>query len=163
MNKSINAITLEYMMNPKIYDMYISNKGKDEINKSDVKFYRKRIIALTKDMFSTKNTHTNTINLAFNEYIKECIEYLRFQDKFDLLQEEFADISYNSPIDNSEPDLETATRQIFKQPPKVNTLDKFVKVTKADVEEMHIPQQKELDLDNPKLKRKGLKDKKKSK
>ena len=163
MNKSINAITLEYMINPKIYDKHINNKDRDEIKKSDVSFYRKRIIALTKELFSTKNTHTNSINTPFNQYIKECIEYLRFQDKFDLLQEEFSDISYTTPVYTDDNDIEGATKQIFKQRAAINTLDKFVKVTKAENEEMYIPQQKEYDLDNPKLERKGLKDKKKNK
>lgn len=163
-NSAINAITLEYMMNPKQYEQYVKSKDDvDKISDDDIKFYRKRIIAMTKDMFSKKLTN-NDVNDAFDEYVNTCIKYLKFQDRFDIIQSEYSDISDNKPSVDIEYDCEEATKQIFNTPKQTSTLDKFVnikRVASSDPVKSVIPKKKDIDLTDPKLKKKGLKKKKK--
>ena len=59
--------------------------------KADVKFYKKRIIQLTKDMMKGEHI-TNSVNKSYNEYMKSCVAYLKFLDTKDILQEEYKDI-----------------------------------------------------------------------
>ena len=85
---------LEYLMNPGMYEKWMKkNEKKIKVSdlKSDVKFYKKRIIQLTKDMMKDQHI-TNSVNKAYNEYMKSCVAYLRFLDTKDILQEEYKGI-----------------------------------------------------------------------
>ena len=169
MSKSVNAITLEYMINPKIYSV-AAKHNTDSVDASDCKFYKKRVIALTKDMFNNKICNAN-MTIAFDAYLKECIEYLKFQDTFDILQDEFSGIP-NTPTNEKTPsqmeidlamsnkNVDDSTRRIFKTPPDVKPMDKFVNISKAPIPVPDPPVQKNIDLNDPKLKQKGLKKKK---
>lgn len=163
---SINAITLEYMMNPKQYQQYVKTKDDtDKINDNDIKFYRKRIIALTKELFSEKISN-NDVNMAFDDYINVCIKYLKFQDRFDILQSEYCDISDNKSSIDIEYDCDEATKQIFNKPKETSTLDKFISIKRlapSDPIKSVVPKKKNIDITDPKLKTKGLKKKKKKK
>jgi hypothetical protein len=169
MSKSVNAITLECMINPKIYS--VATKHQNESNDaSDCKFYKKRAIALTKSMFDNKICNNN-MKKAFDVYLKDCIEHFKFQDTFDILQDEFSGIPNTPPAEKSGPQIELdlamanktvdiTTRKIFNNPHDLKPLDKFVKISKAHISEPDPPVQKNIDLSDPKLKRKGLKKKK---
>ena len=58
---------------------------KDIINKEDKKFYKKRIIQLTKDLLKGKGDN-NIINASFNAYIKTAIEHFKFIDKKEIIR-----------------------------------------------------------------------------
>ena len=169
MSKTVNAITLECMINPKIYSV-ASKHNNSSVDASDCTFYKKRVIALTKSLYNNKICNVNLKN-AFDIYLRECIEYLKFQDTFDILQDEFSGIP-NTPTDEKTPsqleidlamsgkNVDESTRRIFKTPPDVKPMDKFVNISKAPVPVPDPPIQKNIDLSDPKLKRKGLKKKK---
>lgn len=47
----VDELTLEYLMNRSQYQKYMNRKTPEKLsNKKDVKFYRKRILALTKEL-----------------------------------------------------------------------------------------------------------------
>jgi hypothetical protein len=51
------------------------------------KYYKKRILALTKDLFNKKCEDKDILD-PFNEYLKCCIKYLKFKDISDIIQKE---------------------------------------------------------------------------
>jgi len=68
---------------------------------SDKKFYKKRILDLTKKMLKDdiKNEEIQLVN-SFNNYIKSCINNFKFIDKTDIIQEKYQDLE-DSNLDNS--------------------------------------------------------------
>ena len=86
----INQLTLKYFMNNHKKIRQKENE-KDKASKKDQKFYRKRIVNLTKDLLyevdvpvdvpvdsnnkieEIPTSITSDVNYAFNHYIKTCI------------------------------------------------------------------------------------------
>ena len=98
LNKSglntIDDVTLAYMVNTLQYEKYLkkNNIEYDSGFKRDIRFYRKRIISLTKDLFKNqvendKSQHSDvTMVGAFNMYMRACISYLKFSDQSETIQ-----------------------------------------------------------------------------
>jgi hypothetical protein len=91
--ESTNIIDLEYLMNPAQYTKYLEKTSLDASNnlalyKSNKKFYRRRLLQLTRDLLNGKEIN-GEIDHCFNIYITSCIAYLQFLDKRDILQEAF--------------------------------------------------------------------------
>ena len=155
---NVDNVTLEYLMNPAQYDKYLIGKdtSQDDFNR-DTKFYRRRILALTRDLFKGK-IEDNAMNSCFHNYIRSCIDYLKFVDTSDIIQGDYNDISDNvifsdiavGEIDNS---------LMLNNPVKKCTLDRFVNIKKSKPQRKIVPKQKNINLKDPKLKKKGLKKK----
>lgn len=99
--------TLTLMSNRTQYRKYIKAKVgpngetvKQDVNVSDGhsihyattfrkerKYYKKRILALTKDLYNKKCEDKDIVD-PFNEYLKCCIKYLKFKDISDIIQKE---------------------------------------------------------------------------
>lgn len=94
----IQNITLEYFSNKLTQDKINGNKSvKDKINKSDIKFYKKRIIHFTKELLKNEkqmNT-SNSIENTFYNYIYTIIEHFKEEDRTDILQRE-----HNNEVSN---------------------------------------------------------------
>jgi hypothetical protein len=175
----INRITLEYLINSHKKQLFKQNNLP---NKKDQKFYRKRILALTKGLlYEEKDTTQETgsepkeseklphdIQDSFNRYIKTCIEYFKIIDKCDILQEDYLGLLDNNvgPKDNdnnSEGVLELnqeAANQLMMRSIKIRDtgMDKFVKRTFTQQSNPPpIPKQRNINLKDPNLKTKGLK------
>lgn len=93
MNKAmseIDNITLNYFINKAQYDNILKKNEDftDKQYKSDAKFYKKRILDLTKRLFRTSEEDVVDVQLnkSFTSYIKSCINYLKFLDKSDIIQ-----------------------------------------------------------------------------
>jgi len=87
----VNKITLEYLLNPN----RLKNNNKILINNTiekDIKFYRKRINQLTKDMLKGSYP-TNNIKMIFENYVLQIISYFKQQDTKDIYQEEYSELS----------------------------------------------------------------------
>lgn len=91
----IQNITLEYFSNKLTQDKINGSKSiKDKINKSDIKFYKKRIIHFTKELLKNEkqdNIHSNiptNIENIFYNYIYTVIEHFKQEDLTDILQRE---------------------------------------------------------------------------
>jgi len=84
---SVDDATLEYMVNVAQYEKYLrkNNIYYDTGFKRDLKFYRKRIISITKDLFKNELKDV-TLNGAFNMYMKACISHLKFEDQSETIQ-----------------------------------------------------------------------------
>jgi len=174
----VNQVTLECLMNKDTYKKYVATKKKSVVNKKDQKFYRRRILSLTKEMLypeevattTTATTATPTIsdpNIVglFQIYSKACIEYFKTLDKNDIIQEDYSTLTPET-AEMSVEDIKTQAEidQLFMRSVHVKeptTLDKFVKrSTTAPKEDPILPKQKDINLRDPALKNKGIRKKK---
>ena len=160
----INNITLEYLLNPVLYEKIIIEKDKsDSLIINDIKFYRKRLCQLTKNMCKGEYINEN-LKLVFLNYASSMIYYLKQLDEKDILQsdyinldsglspvkEEYTDISLCQDIDNI----------MMKSSKSDNNLDNFIKRVNLKEEDKIIPHKRVPDIRDPKLKNKGVKNKK---
>ena len=86
-NEAVEKINREYLTNN--MDNIVRNKCVI-VKKKDKKFYRKRILALTKNLLSNDETDfPSEIERYFKEYIGSCIDYFKTVDNNDLRQDEY--------------------------------------------------------------------------
>ena len=175
----INDVTLQYMMNREHYAKYMDKQlgTITKMNNKDKRFYRKRIYNLTKilllnnkekDEYFKQNSEldfdlnniSSDVLLSFETFLKNCIQNFKLIDTCDILQEEFQDYSEQnystSCLDEYD---ESSTKNLFVKSTnkKKYTLDNFVKINEnAIVNEMVLPIQKEINLTDTTLKRKGI-------
>jgi hypothetical protein len=170
---SVNYITLEIMANSETYNKYLkkNNLDHDTVLKSEKKFYRKRISAMVKDiLYNNLNNNSDcpvndVIINAFNTFARLCVSHFKFKDTMDNIQGDykgmvFADKSdVELGLDNMEGwSIDEANKLFMKQvDKKVITMDNFVTKTSPPQDEMIIPQTKELNLKDPKYKKKDIK------
>lgn len=168
----INQITLDYLINKENYKKIgkassgnYSNSFKNA-NRKDKKFYRKRILNLTKDLLlfqENKDPILPDVKKAFEIYVKTCVEYFQTLDKSDIIQEEYNELEELGALDILEnieytenPNTINVADNLMMRSIKINPLDKYVKRTILKKEEPIIPIQKEINLHEPYLKNKGI-------
>jgi hypothetical protein len=175
-HQEVSAVTLNCLMNQEQYGKYLEDKKpKNQKNKrKDRKFYRKRILEITKQLLSASITNTATdinkdIQIVFDRYIDTCIERFKIIDKTDIIQSEHGATIYESTINDiliDAPSLsaQEADKELLMSNTKIintNTLDAFVKVkTSKPRKKEIIPLQKDINLKDPALKNKGIRKKK---
>lgn len=99
----IDSMTLSYFANKSQYDSILKKAEyeTDKQYKNDTKFYKKRILDLTKRLFRNgeeqiQDTH---VNKCFASYVKSCVTYLKFLDKSDIIQKRY---EAENKLDNGE-------------------------------------------------------------
>ena len=88
---------LEYLTNPAYYSTLNKNNKANSIkatndnnkNKEDTRFYRKRIIALTKEMLKGAIPSVR-IKEAHDDYINILVNYFKLVDKTDIIQDQYS-------------------------------------------------------------------------
>ena len=171
----VDEITLECLMNKEQYARHIK-KGPvipTKVNNSDRKFYKKRIYDLTKQLLSNEPVSENMfpdVKNGFQSYIKACIDYFKTLDKTDILQEDYQTMDNSIKIDrNNEINVENISNtqeanQLMMRCIKIqepNSLEKLVKRTQTKyVKQMILPREKDINLKDPILKNKGIREKK---
>ena len=82
-------MTLAYLTNP-LYQSELARKVqvRSEVDISDVKFYKKRIIAITREMFR-KEGPSEDLKRIHSEYVTSVIKHFKMTDKKDILQDEY--------------------------------------------------------------------------
>ena len=176
----IDNITLNYFANK---SQYVNVLKKTEISrdkkfKTNKKFYKKRILDLTKRLFRDDEEETVDIhvNNSFNTYIKTCITYFMFLDKNDIIQEKYAVDGTNETllhdIDNIHETFDTNETEnkveyknndyLFSKPGEVKkvTLDTFVIKTGEKSKPIILPKREITNIKTKEHKTKGIKKKK---
>lgn len=177
MNDIIHNITFECLVN-KQYHNFFKKNGEIliSVNKRDKKFYKKRILNVTRDLFLNDDvTVSPDVKESYNNYIKHCIEYFKMLDKSDIIQNEHndkiivenvnnyknEDIDDSSNSNNITPntnEYNNLNSILFNKTNKNNTLDNFVK--KIHIENNKIPEiiprKRKINLKDPLLKLKGV-------
>lgn len=151
----------------------IQNEQNNSIYKTDeYKFYRKRIFQLVKNIMN-KKCDNSEIKGSFELFIKDAIEYFKFLDKADIIQEEYEKSLFvkdknNFGDDNTSPKTpfglgvipEEVNNLICKEH-DLKTMDiqkcLNVKIIYPEPKETFKPPiQKEYNLNDPKFKNKGV-------
>lgn len=154
----INKVTLEFLLNPLLQDKFKKNEDKDIDFVNDLRFYRKRICKLSKDM--CKGIYVNdNLKPIFINYATTLIYYLKQLDEKDILQSEYKDFIHDSPTTDISMNIcsQNLDNLLINTPKPVNNLDKFVKKLHVEIPDKILPQRKITNTKDPKLKTKGLK------
>jgi len=85
----INKITLEYLLNPSIH---IKTNDSNELLENDIKFYKKRICQITKEMSRGEVINQN-LQSIFNNYASQLIYYFKQIDYDELHKGEYNDLT----------------------------------------------------------------------
>ena len=148
------------------------------------------MLQLTRDLIAGEISNTN-LESAFDNYMRESIKYFKFMDKKDIIQGEYTELNQEikkkqerkkqqtieqdkkkkaskpEPKKTDKPQLtgENADELLINRTQlKDPCMNSFIKVKRNPMENKHImPKQREIDLTDPKLKRKGIKKKRRSK
>ena len=184
----IHQITLECLINKDMYEKQSSKEKNMKINKKDKKFYRRRVLNLTRELLLAKKEGNNTSDIpnimettitpdllaAFNNYVKACIQNFKTIDKNDIIQEDYKGIDMNilndlkildipetleSEVENNATENDKLIMRTIKEK---SNLDNFVKIKyKKPQEDIIIPKIREINLTDPNLRNKGIKKKEK--
>jgi hypothetical protein len=168
----INQITLDCLLNKEQYTKYFNNtmQRTSESNKRDRKFYKRRILQITKDMLADTGTQCvipSDMLFAFDKFTKKCISYFKMIDKTDILQTDYVldeqPITKTDELDEPPMFSLEETAQLLRRTVMVEkiTMDKFVKRTQTvSANPQIIPLKREINLKNPDLRNKGIRKKK---
>jgi hypothetical protein len=175
----VNQVTLDCLLNKELFGRHVKNKRANSNNKEERKFYKKRIFNLFKDII-TGNEPTDLlpdVKYAYDNFLNSCIHFFKTIDKNDAIQSEYNDYNDKKELSNVATNLEEnltmteSNESIFSknEADKIlmrsiqfdaHTLDKYVKKTSTKKKETIIlPKQKNINLQDPEFKNKGLKKK----
>ena len=169
----VNRVTLDCLLNKEMYSNQIKTKKERALSKEDKRFYRKRIYSLFKEIISGKPPQDLFLDVksTYETFVTTAINYFKAIDRSDIIQSEYGesvsveDLS-NNTIDSSincsingttdyNEGLLSSLRSVKMNTP---TLDKYVtKIRTKKKEELILPQQKDINLQNPEFKSKGVK------
>lgn len=169
----VNRVTLDCLLNKEMYSNQIKTKKERALSKEDKRFYRKRIYSLFKEIISGKPPPNLFLDVksTYETFVTTAINYFKAIDRSDIIQSEYSesvsveDLS-NNTIDGSmncsindatdyNEGLLSSLRSVKMNTP---TLDKYVtKIRTKKKEELILPQQKDINLQNPEFKSKGVK------
>ena len=155
-----NNIDLEYLINPTIYEKYVeqnNNINKEEFN-TDKKFYKKRIISTVKSLLKSQepNDYHEEIKTSFDAFIKNCIQYYKFIDTSDIIQNDYVEYSNNTNNQHnqnntkllSEENINNITTQLLKNKDltKIMTMDDFVEKKEVEIKQIILPQERKINI-----------------
>jgi hypothetical protein len=161
----INNLTLDLLLNK---DIKKKRQSKKE-NKEEIKFYRKRTYNLFKEIINgnTPEDLSPDVKYAYDNFVNSTINYFKTKDRNDIIQSEYKDFiethNDNDVITDVTSNLSSNVEadKLLMRSIKINTstLDKYVLKSnqKNRKNEIIMPHQKEINLNDPELKNKGIK------
>ena len=161
----VNEITLEYLMSKEQHAKFMNKKkeGLSSGERKDKKFYRKRILNLSRDLLLNQvpDKMLGDVGAAFDHYVKTCINYFKILDETDIIQEDYHEIKILNDALGEEDIATTAADadKLLMRTIKTNKgpLDNFVKIKSTKPPNPPIiPIQKDINLKDPELKNKGI-------
>ena len=173
----IHSIDMEYLINPEQHKKITEKYYKSKANNVEIRFYRKRILQLTRDLIAGNIANSN-LEYSFGCYLNEAIKYFKFIDKKDIIQEDYSEVNNEqkrregekikrktsnnlfSIQETAQIDGKNADELLMNLPePKGPSIENFIKINKThvDQEEKIMPKQRNINLKDPKLKKKGVK------
>ena len=169
----VDQITLDFLLNKEVMGKHVMKQREKQIDKQDFQFYKKRILHLFEELISNDYTEdlSPDVKYAYDTFIKTSINYFKIVDNNDLLQEEYKDLDFIPELSDNENGNDSKNLDIsgnFMEADKLMMrsvkmdlpLDKYVKQSsnKTCDNNVILPKQREVDLMNPELKNKGIKD-----
>lgn len=159
MDISLNLIDLQYLVNPDKMNKLTQKNTSSQISKKDLEFYKKRIFKLSKDLLRGEKVNTK-INKSFEQYCQICIEYFKFTDKMEIMQNEYKDIKPTKST-NVSFNMKQTNHIMFREKkihrPKIT--DHINIKTNKQTKKPILPKEKKFNLKDPRFREKGLKKK----
>ena len=161
----IHRATMDYMTNPSYYSnskCMGNDKNRDDgPTLADKRFYKKRILTVTRELFKP-NEHPTHLKILHEGYINYLIEYLKMIDTKDILQEEYEGMTDQDTTGGMKDcSVDDANKYIYNIKPPHITMDDFV-TKKTPIKEVEsLPQKKNINLKDPVLRTKGVRKKNK--
>lgn len=162
----ITQITLDCLLNKEQYSKYLKAtlQKTAESSKKDRKFYKRRILQMTKDMILSDDINASSdMIIAFDNFSRTCISYFKMVDKTDILQTDYPPVdTFDTMADIPEMTIEDSIKSLIR-PVKITniTMDQFVKRTNTvNPDQQIIPLKRTVNLKNPELRNKGIRKKK---
>ena len=166
----LKSASLTYLTNP-VYQQILKQQKelKSTSNKSDIKFYRKRITALTKDMLKGEIPENTYIKTIYENYVNALIKYFKMLDTSDIIQQQHNNVEQN--VENhveihdtldaiKEVTIDKMDDLLMRKISGPTTLDNYVIKTQHATEDTRIiPILLDINLKEPGLKTKGVKEK----
>jgi len=146
---------LEFFGNRQVYEKLLKQESNNNLE-NDIKFYRKRIIQLTKNLIK-KETYPPSLKQIFDEYMISIIIYLKSEDKREIVQKEYE--HFNAKKVRFVKDISGTIDNNILCKNDSATLNNFVIVKNKNLPNT-IPTKKIIELNDPKFKDKGVKKKK---
>ena len=173
-NNADNA-TLHFFSNPVYLSMINKKLETNKVdNRVNIKFYKKRLVSLFKDMIKGDEMPPNQeLKEFYNRFVNTAINYFEMVDKKDIIQSQYNiegdhDTEGQETIDKESdipdldlPNIDKANDLMMKKTIQVASLDNYV-ITMHDNSSNDfriIPLKKEIDLKTHDLKTKGVKPK----
>lgn len=169
----VNQVTLDCLLNKEMFSKHVKNQKIKSLNTQERKFYKKRIFNLFKEILTGNqpNDLLPDVKYAYENFVNSCVNFFKTIDNNDLNQEEYKEFQNNKNeiniINDSNKYLEN--NNIFSKNDEADkllmrsikidnhSLDKYVKRKSTNVKENIImPLQKNINLQDPELKIKGL-------
>lgn len=162
---NIDTLTLNYLAD---YNLPSETKDKilEPISKSELNFYRKRLLNLvkerTKQILKNDKKHKDNLDELIIKLSIEAIKFFKHEDYHDLQQQELSniDISGLDQIETLPIDQDNYNEILYAKPDeKSNTLDNFVNIKSIKMKEQSVnyPKINKHNLKDENLKYKGLK------
>ncbi len=151
-------LDLLYLTNPNIMHKYNKTQEINSIDKDELKFYRKRILMLTKD-YLRGHKENNTLDNVFNSYANSVINYFKFIDKKEIIQEDYKDIKQKKQKLDKSFKLTDENKKMMKQAKiETKTIKDFLPIVTREKpkKKVVIPKKKKFDIKNEKFRTKGL-------
>ena len=161
----VNQLTIDCLLNKNVIDKHNRSKQSKKENKEEIKFYKKRVYNLFKEII-TGNSPDDLlpdVKYAYSNFLNASISYFKTVDNNDIIQSEYKDMKFPSEICCNDNDISgnvVDANKLLMRSIKMNvpTLDKYVtRTTTKKNDEIILPKQKNINLNDPELKNKGLK------
>ncbi len=165
-NKYTDNVTLTFLANP-IYHRDVTRVAADNLamNKKERKFYRKRLLALNRELLKGTAEVEKSLQKAHDGFVRAAIHHFKMVDKKDILQKDYPpdEEEEDGPAD-MDFDMMEANASIMRTVEPHPTLDNFVttKTVKMDTGPPP-PKRREINLKSEELRTKGVKPKKNKK
>lgn len=156
MDNSTNIIDLEYLVNP-CYTVKIPEKKIEKIytvNQEELDFYKRRIFQLTRELLLGKRMNTK-INDSFHGFARVCIEYFKFIDKSDTIQEDYIHLPIQKNNKATFFNLNNTDKKLLQKKPIQQDIASMLRIRKK-TKPVFMPKQRKMDLKNEKFKNKGV-------
>ena len=148
---------LLYFTNNNIYKQV---EKKDTINLNDdedIKFYKKRILHLTKQLLKKEIKTTSSISESFNNYINQVILHFKFTDKKDVLQKEYDNMETIKEKPKKNFQLTNENQKLLtKKISKPKTMNDFIVQKNKKIKKYLPPKVKKYNIKTDDFKKKGI-------
>jgi len=145
----MNIYDLQYLTNPCFAQKIQERTTSLLVREADVRFYRKRIFQLTKEYLQGKK-QDNQLDNVFERYAAACIDYFKFVDKSEIIQEDYkkySKVKKSKAVPKSYNVKDTNQIIMKKNQERIPKITDSINIkTTRNLRKMIIPQQRNINL-----------------